>query len=127
MKIIGLILAIMLMAVPAMAADITLAWDAPTINSDGSELTDLSGYKMYYGNSTGEYLTAIDVGNVNIYTVSDLSDNTWFFAVTAYDTSRNESDYSNEINKKIDGTPEVPSNLIIIVIEDGEIIDVYQE
>ncbi len=78
----------------------TLSWDPPTTNADGTPLTDLEGYKVYYGTSSGNYSQNIDAGNVITYT-ANLSDGTYYFAVTAYDTSRNESGYSNEVNKTI--------------------------
>ncbi len=40
-------------AVTAFAGTITLAWDAPTTNTDGTPLTDLAGYKIYYGPTSG--------------------------------------------------------------------------
>ena len=76
---------------------VTLAWDAPTTNSDGSELNDLSGYKIYYGTSSGSYTTTDDIGNSTTVSISNLAAGNWCFAVTAYDTSGNESDYSNEV------------------------------
>jgi fibronectin type 3 domain-containing protein len=79
-----------------------LTWDAPTTNTDETPLTDLDGYKVYYGTSSGSYTTSINVGNVTTYTVTGLSSGTtYYFAVTAYDLSANESDYSNEVNKTI--------------------------
>ncbi len=78
---------------------VTLTWDAPTTNADGTPLTDLAGYKIYYRTSSGSYGTPIDVSyeNATNYTVDSLSSGTWCFVVTAYDTSLNESDYSNEV------------------------------
>lgn len=35
----------------ASGSSVTLSWDAPTKNEDGSDLTDLLGYKVYYGTS----------------------------------------------------------------------------
>ena len=85
----------------ASAETASLSWDPPTTNTDGTPLTDLSGYKVYYGTSSGNYSSAIDAGNVTSYVVSGLSSNTYYFAVTAYDTSGNESSYSNEASKTI--------------------------
>ena len=79
----------------------TITWDAPTTNADGTPLTDLAGYKLYYGTSSGNYSVAIDVGNVTTFKVDGLSSGTYYFAVTAYDASGNESDYSNEVSKTI--------------------------
>lgn len=79
----------------------TLTWDAPTTNADGTPLTDLAGYKVYYGTTSGNYTEVIDAGNVTTYKVENLSPGTYYFTVTAYDTSGNESDYSNEVSKTI--------------------------
>jgi chitodextrinase len=74
-----------------------LAWDAVTA-------TNLSGYRIYYGTAPGTYLQSLgqglNVGNVTTYTVTGLSSGTrYYFAVTAFDTSSNESIYSNEVFK----------------------------
>lgn len=61
---------------------------------------DLAGYKLYAGRATGTYNAfgyPIDVGNVTSYTVTVLDAGAWFFAVTAYDTGDNESDFSSEL------------------------------
>jgi hypothetical protein len=75
---------------------VTLSWDAPTTNSDGSPLSDFAGYKVYYGSSSGSYTNSVDVGNIAGASVSSLASGSWCFAVTAYDTSGNESNYSGE-------------------------------
>ena len=75
---------------------VTLSWDAPTTNSDGSPLSDLAGYKVYYGTSSGNYTNSVDVGNIAGSSVSSLTPGSWCFSVTAYDTSGNESNYAGE-------------------------------
>ncbi len=78
---------------------INLAWDAPTTNVDGTPLTDLAGYKVYVGTAPGTYGTSGNVGNVTTYILSGLtSGQTYYIAVTAYDSDNNESDYSNEVS-----------------------------
>jgi hypothetical protein len=77
-----------------------LAWDSP------ANATNLSGYRLYYGTAPGAYLQpygqGISVGNVTTYTLMGLSNGTrYYFAVTAFDTSGNESAYSNEAFKDI--------------------------
>ena len=80
-----------------------LAWDANTEPA-------VSGYKLYYGKATRNYSVSVDVGKVTDYVLTGVSeDNPIFFAVTAYDTSRNESAYSEElecavIKEEITGT-----------------------
>jgi len=68
-----------------------LAWDYNQEN-------DIAGYRLYYGNSSGNYSQVIDVGSNNQHNVSGLQAGvTYYFAVTAYDSSNLESDYSKEL------------------------------
>jgi len=78
-----------------------LLWDAPTTNADGTALTDLAGYKIYYGASPGSYSIVVDVGNTTSYDFTNLPTGTYYFVITAYDTSNNESSYSNEVIKTL--------------------------
>jgi len=83
----------------AYSYSVTLSWDAPTTNADGTSLKDLAGYKIYYGTSSKNYSQKINVGNVTTDKISNLtSGNTYYFAVTAYDESGNESKLSNEVS-----------------------------
>lgn len=80
------------------AAQVSLAWDAVTTNADGSPCTDLSGYKIYFGTTSGQYSSSRDVGNLVTYHLTGLSTGTtYFIATSAYDTSGMESEYSNEV------------------------------
>jgi len=81
----------------------TLAWTPPTTNTDGTTLDDLAGYKIYYGKAIGNYTNKIDITNPGIatYVVESLSMGTFYFVVTAYDLSGNESKYSNVASKVI--------------------------
>ena len=82
------------------AAQTTLVWNPPTANEDGTPLTGLAGYKIYYGTASRSYTQNIDVGNITTYTVPNLSEGvTYYFAATAYNTSQKESTYSNEISR----------------------------
>jgi len=55
------------------------------------------GYKVYCGTTSGSYGTVFDVGNTTSYQVNNLTGGTtYYFAVTAYDQSWNESAYSIE-------------------------------
>jgi hypothetical protein len=84
------------------AGSATLSWDPPTTNEDGTPLTDLAGYKIYYGTSSGNYSQSVDVGKVTTFTAGNLTEGvTYYFAATAYDISANESKYSNEVSKTI--------------------------
>ena len=78
-------------ALTASAADVTLTWDANTES-------DLVGYKLFYGTSSGNYAVTVDVGHTSTFTITDLEGGmTYYFAATAYDTSYNESAFSEEL------------------------------
>ena len=64
---------------------ITLTWEAPTTNEDGTPLTDLGGYFLYFDRYK------IDVGNVTTFKFEEIPMALICFKVTAYDTSGNES------------------------------------
>ena len=84
------------------AGQATLSWVAPSTNEDGTPLTDLAGYKIYYGTASGSYTQNVDAGNVTTYTFNSLNDGqTYYFVATAYNLARFESSYSNEISKII--------------------------
>lgn len=85
----------------------TLAWIQPTQNTDGTPLTDLAGYRIYYGTALGSYPSSVRLDNPGLtgYVVTPLLPATWFFVVTAFDTSGNESAYSNVATKAIPGDP----------------------
>jgi hypothetical protein len=81
----------------AHSAQLNLAWDP---NSE----KDLAGYKIYYGTSQGGPYNSpgsprIITGNIPNYSLDGLtSGQTYYVVATAFDTSNNESSYSNEVN-----------------------------
>ena len=83
--------------------NITLSWAAPTENSDGSPLTDLAGYKIYYGKSSGIYDHEIRVDNpgVTTHVVENLVPDTYFFAATSFNSAGVESTYSGEAVRSV--------------------------
>ena len=87
--------ALTLMTQISYGASLDLSWNANTE-------TDLDGYNVYYGTAPGVYEDPIDVGDVTAYELSGLNEGvTYYVAITAYDTSDNESEKSDEEN----GTP----------------------
>jgi hypothetical protein len=80
-----------------------LAWAAPTKNADGSSLSDLAGYKIYYGTTKGTYSKSITISSpyTTNYTISGLPVGTTYIIVKAYDTSNNMSVASAELSKTI--------------------------
>ena len=82
---------LILFSSPACALHITLAWDS-------NDEPGLAGYIVFYGTQSRYYDYDVDVGNHNSVTISGLAEDvTYYFAVTAYDTEGNESNFSQEI------------------------------
>ena len=95
-----------------------LTWEAPTTNVDGSPLTDGSGYYVYWREAGGTYtdVNRYQVSNFETVTVqftdiTGLPSGALTFAVTAYDSSGNESDYSDEATRVPLVIPGAPGNL----------------
>ena len=67
--------------------------------------SDLAGYKVYVGTASGTYSfpgSAFVIGKVTSYTVSNLPmGQTYFFAISAYDSAGNESLLSAEVSKSL--------------------------
>jgi hypothetical protein len=81
----------------------TISWNPPTERTDGSPLTDLSGYRIYYGrmSETYDYEIEIDNPGVATYVVEGLVPGDWYFVAAAIDSNGMKSDYSNEVVRKI--------------------------
>jgi Fibronectin type III domain len=72
------------------AADVSLSWNA-------SSATNVAGYNIYYGTTSGHYTDKVAVGNVTLTTISNLTAGaTYYFSATAFDSAGNESAHSNE-------------------------------
>lgn len=85
-----------------LAATAKLNWTAPTTNADGSALTDLAGYKVYWGTASNNYTSDSGTNVVagTAYTASNISDTgTTYFTVSAKDNTGNESTKATEVYK----------------------------
>ncbi len=79
--------------------NVTLAWDP--------SLGNIAGYFLYSGTVSENYSQKISVGNTTMALVSNLTTGqTYFFAVTAYNSDGLESGYSNQVQYTV---PAVPS------------------
>lgn len=80
-------------AAMAPTASATLVWTPPTENNNGSVLTDLAGYHVYYGTTPelGQTMTINSTG-LTRYVMDGLTPTTWYFAMTAFDSKGHESD-----------------------------------
>jgi hypothetical protein len=79
---------------------ITLAWDAPTENTDGSAITNLQGYEILYGTSASALTQKISIsttGQQN-YVVENLSSGTWYFEVVAINAAGVQSGPSSLVS-----------------------------
>jgi Putative Ig domain len=78
---------------PAATGTATLSWLPPTQNANGSVLTDLAGYHIYYG-TTPDLEQSVTLANAGLtrYVLTGLARATWYFAMTAYDSAGRESD-----------------------------------
>lgn len=85
---------------------VSLSWTPPTENTDESELTNLIGFKVYYGNSETELTNSITVDSaVTFAIVIDRlrTEQTYYFAVTAVNQLGAESQLSNISSKFVQG------------------------
>ena len=88
---------------PTAKGSATLRWAAPTQTSTGDPLTDLAGYRVYYGQMTVRLDRKVTINDPGVTSalVSDLGSGTWFFAVTAFTRAGVESSMSNVVSKYI--------------------------
>lgn len=107
--------------VSARAETIRLEWD-PNLESN------IGGYRVYCGPSSGSYDTVIEVGPQTHADISELlHDRTYYFVVTAYDTTGLESPPSNEVSYEVAGPAPAPnsppygSDSSISVPQDGSV------
>jgi len=102
----------------AFAGSLKASWNA---NAE----PDLAGYKIYYGPSSGNYSFSINVGKVTQYTIAQLTDGVpYYFAITAYDTAGNESEYSPEVSGKILVVDGAPPTVISVTPRDQNTLEI---
>jgi VCBS repeat-containing protein len=85
----------------ATAVDINLSWTAPAEREDNTalSLSEIAGYKIYYGTTQGNYTNSVDVNDstTTSYTFKSLVAGTYYFVITTRDVDGRESQYSTEI------------------------------
>jgi len=123
--ILACVLSLAAFATAAHAAPVDLEWDPNTE-------PELAGYKIYWGTSNGNYASSKDVGKITTSTITGLDEGrTYYFVVTAYDGSNNESGYSNQVSYTVpfsdsdgDGVPDYqdafPSDPAEAIDTDGD-------
>ena len=81
----------------------TLSWVPPTENTDGTPVTTLTGYHIYYGTSESAMTNEVTVASTSetSYTIGGLTAGTWYFGATAYTTTGMQSAMSSIGSKTI--------------------------
>ncbi len=83
---------------PLEAATVSLAWDPPVNNTDGSPVANLAGYRLYYGTNSQAYSSQITVGLSPTATVSNLQEGvTYYFSAVAFNETGIESSFSEAV------------------------------
>jgi hypothetical protein len=76
-------------------------WSAPTENTNGTAVTPLTGYTIYYGTTEGALTQSVVVSGATTltYTITGLTTGTWYFAVAA-DAADGTQSAMSEIGSK---------------------------
>jgi hypothetical protein len=91
-------------AATSTTVSVKLSWAAPTENTDGTPVTELAGYHIYYGTNPTELTLSASVAGAasTTYVVGDLpSGGTYYFSVVAYNSAGVDSGQSNLANETI--------------------------
>ena len=82
---------------------VTLTWTPPTLNENGTALSDLTAYRIYYGTESRSYTRSVEIDNPGLasYVLEDLVPDTYYFVATAVNSQGVESGFSNEAVKPV--------------------------
>lgn len=117
----------------ARAASVNLAWDPVTTNADGTPITDLGGYRLFHhtssllGMTTAQAMANASViktsipGSGTTFNVGSLAaSTTYYFRLTAYDTSNNQSGFNvDSAGNNVQVSARTPSTNVYDVNGDG--------
>jgi hypothetical protein len=89
--------------VPVASGSAVLSWQPPTTNTDGSALTDLAGFEVYWSTNEGDLANSVMLrnGGLTSYVVESLTPAKWYFAITAINSSGRESGRSVVASKTV--------------------------
>jgi hypothetical protein len=90
-------------AAGAATGSVTLSWKPPSENEDGSQLTDLAAYRIYWSRAGERYGPPVTISNTSVtrYVVGDLTPGTYEFSATAVNRAGVESRFSNAITRVV--------------------------
>lgn len=81
----------------------TVAWKPPTENEDGTPLTDLAGYRIYYGTSSGKYSEEVQINSPGLtsYVIENLAPGRYFLIMTSVNSRDMESRPTPELEFEV--------------------------
>ena len=79
---------------------ITIQWDKPTSNEDGTPLINIAGYEILYGTLSKEYDNSIYIDNEDtlMAVIDNLDAGEYFFSMITRTTAKNKSNYAAEVS-----------------------------
>jgi len=82
---------------------VSVSWEAPTENTDGSALTNLAGYTLYFGTSASAMTQKVSISTVGelSYVLANLGSGTWYIEVVAVNSSGIQSAPSSVVSVTI--------------------------
>jgi hypothetical protein len=82
---------------------VTVSWTPPTQNTNGSALTNLSGYTINYGTNASDLSSEVKVSTTGVtsYVIDNLPAGTYYFGVSAYSSAGETSSVSKVVSKTI--------------------------
>lgn len=96
---------------------VTLSWNPPTENTDGTPLTNLASYNVYSGPASPPgKIVASPAAGVTSYTITGLPAGTNYFAVTAVNSAQQESTLSNIVAKSTAATSSASATVTVTVV-----------
>jgi len=93
----------------------TLSWQPPYINSDGSQLTDLAGFRIYEVLTSGNVLRSTIDSQYNSIQITNLGAGVHTFYATAYNSTGTESIPSSQGSKTIVSTSSATKSVGVTV------------
>lgn len=84
-------------------ASITLNWLPPTEDASGKPLSDLAGYKIYWGSKHGDYPNQVTIENPGVasYVLERLAPGKYYIVLTAFNLRGEESGFSNVVSNAL--------------------------
>lgn len=91
---------LVLAAAQVVSGPAVLTWSAPTVNTDGSTLKDLAGYRIYYGTSPTSLTSIVTITNPTTTqaSIASLAPGTWYFAIASYTSGGSESSRTSTVS-----------------------------